>query len=197
MPGRLRGLMAGRLLTTAGAVAVVGGLAFLGYRLSMPSGASLVAGDAIAAQGPGSGALTLGTGTSRTIMVYVTGAVAHPGMYRLPAGLRVGDALAAAGGILPSADLNRLPNIVAKLTDGKQVKVPFRGQSGSGNAKVDINTAGVAELDVVPGMPPGLAQAIVDFRQAYGAFNSVTELKTLLGVDATTLSAIRKYLVAS
>lgn len=126
--------------------------------------------------------------------MYVSGAVAMPGMYRLATGLRVGDALAAAGGVLPDADPSRLPNVAAKLTDGKQIKVPRRGQSGSASAKVDINTAGVAELDAVPGMPPGLAQQIVSFREQYGSFGSLTELKTILGVDATTLAAIRKYL---
>ena len=58
----------------------------------------------------------------------------------------------------------------------------------------DDATASEAELDLVPGMPPGLGHEIVSFRQAYGPFSSVTDLKTVLGLDAATLAAIRKYL---
>lgn len=182
-----------RAAAAAGAAVMLGGIGYLGWRLSSPAPAEVVASEAIAAQGQA----PAGTGNSsnvKLLVVYVSGEVAHPGMYRLPSGARVGDALAVAGGVLPDADPNRMPNVAAKLTDGKQVKVPRRGASSSAAAKLDINTATEAELDLVPGMPPGLGHEIVAFRQQYGPFSGVTDLKTVLGLDAATLAAIRKYL---
>jgi len=131
------------------------------------------------------------------VLVHVSGAVASPGLYRLASGLRVGDAIAAAGGLLPDADPDRLPNLAGRLTDGRQVKVA-RLKAGSNRAapKVDINSADLAQLEAVPGIDPALAQAILDYRENYGPFASVTELRTALGLDAATLSAIRKYLTA-
>ena len=133
------------------------------------------------------------------VVVYVSGAVANPGLYHLAAGLRIGDALAAAGGMLGDADPDRLPNLAGRLTDGKQIKVP-RLKAGSARSastpKVDINSADAAQLEAVPGIDAALAQAIVDYRQSYGPFTSLAELKTALGLDTATLGAIRKYLIA-
>jgi competence protein ComEA len=131
------------------------------------------------------------------VLVYVSGAVASPGLYRLAAGLRVGDAVAAAGGLLPDADPDRLPNLAGRLTDGKQIKVArLKAASSRANPRVDINSADVAQLEAVPGIDPSLAQAIVDYRENYGPFASVTELKTALGLDSVFLGSIRKYLSA-
>ncbi len=181
-----------RLLAAMGAVAVVVAIGFLGWRLSSSASAESVAGEAIAAQG-GVPADT-GTTSAKMLVVYVSGAVAHPGTYRLAPGLRVGDALAAAGGVTPDADPNRMPNVAAKLTDGKQIKVPRKGASGSAASKLDINTASEAQLMLVPGMPANLAHEIVAFRTRYGPYSSVTDLKTVLSIDAATLAAIRRYL---
>ena len=185
---------------TAGGIFALVAAGFLLWTLgSAPSTAEAVATSAFVARGASPRHASSVAASARTVMVYVSGAVANPGLYRLPASLRIGDALAAAGGLLPDADPDRLPNLAGKLSDGKQVKVARlkAGTSRSGAAaKVDINSADVATLAAVPGIDPALAQAIVDYRNGYGPFASVTELKTALGLDASTLSAIRRYLTA-
>jgi competence protein ComEA len=132
------------------------------------------------------------------ILVFVSGAVGHPGLYRLAPGARVADAIAAAGGMTPEADPGRLPDLAARIHDGKQVNVPFArtvGASGVISAKrLDVNTATVEQLRTVPGMPVGLPEAIVEAREMWGPFGSLTQLRTLLGLDTATLSALRPYL---
>jgi competence protein ComEA len=185
---------------TAGAIIALLSAGFLMWRLgSAPSPAEAVAADAISAKGTTLRHSGASTASPRAVMVYVSGAVVSPGLYRLPASLRIGDALAAAGGLLSDADPDRLPNLAGKLSDGKQVKVARlkAGTSRAGAvAKVDINSAEAATLAAVPGIDPALAQAIVDYRAGYGPFASVAELKTALGLDASTLGAIRRYLTA-
>ena len=189
-----------RAVMVAGAVLGVTAAGFMIWKVGVsPSTAEAVAADAMAARGASQaqGAAVASTGSTRTVLVHVSGAVANPGLYRLASGLRVGDAIAAAGGLLPDADPDRLPNLAGRLTDGKQIKVA-RLKAGAGRAapKVDINSADLATLEAVPGLDAALAQAIIDFRQSYGPFASVTELKTDLGLDTAFLSALRKYLTA-
>jgi competence protein ComEA len=135
--------------------------------------------------------------STRYVLVYVSGAVEKPGMYRLPSGLRVIDAVIAAGGLRADADMARMPNLAGRLSDGKQVKVPVRGSTGSRTAKLDINTATAAELATVPGIDGELAQQIVDFRDNYGPYASLTDLSTLLGLDRVFLATLRPYLTVS
>jgi competence protein ComEA len=134
-------------------------------------------------------------------LVFVSGAVAQPGLYRLSTGARVADAIAAAGGITPEADRGRLPNLSARVHDGHQINVPFlkRGATGvTGRAvKLDLNTASLDELRAVPAMPMGLAEAIVDARGLLGAFRSLSDLHALLDVDAQTLASLRPYLTVT
>jgi competence protein ComEA len=133
-------------------------------------------------------------------LVYVSGAVAHPGLYRLSPSARVADAVAAAGGVTADADPGRMPDLAARVHDGRQVNVPFRrsGAAGSGATaagRLDLNTASVEELRAVPGMPAGLPEAIVDARELWGPFGSLSDLRTLLGVDPATVTALRPHLV--
>jgi competence protein ComEA len=187
----------------AGAVLGLLGAGFALWRVgTTPSPAETVAADAMAARS-GSQAFAGATHGTRVVLVYVSGAVAAPGLYRLASGLRVGDAIAVAGGLLQDADPDRLPNLAGRLTDGKQIKVVrlkagARLKAGSTRAspKVDINSADLAELEAVPGIDPALAQAIIDYRENYGPFASVNELKTALGLDAATLVSIHKYISA-
>ena len=104
----------------------------------------------------------------KLLLVYVSGAVVHPGVFQLPRGARIADAIDAAGGLLPDADQGKLPNLAGRLTDGKQVKVARRGASTASASKLDINTASVEELVAVPGLDRATAQAIVDERDGYG-----------------------------
>jgi competence protein ComEA len=131
-------------------------------------------------------------------LVHVSGAVVHPGLYRLSPSARVADAVAAAGGITAEADPGRLPDLAARVHDGRQVNVPFRraGAAGAGPAsgRLDLNTAGVEELRALPGMPAGLAEAIVEARDLWGPFAGISDLRTVLGVDAATVAALRPHL---
>jgi len=130
-------------------------------------------------------------------LVHVSGAVAHPGLYRLSPSARVADAVAAAGGITADADPGRLPDLAARVHDGRQVNVPFhRPGAATGRAtRLDLNTATVDELRDLPGMPDGLAEAIVEARDRWGPFAAVSDLRTLLGVDPATVAALRPLLV--
>ncbi|MHA7291124.1 helix-hairpin-helix domain-containing protein [Arthrobacter sp. MDT3-24] len=144
-----------------------------------------------------------------TVIIHVAGAIAVPGIVQLPAGSRVHEAVAAAGGGTPSADLNRL-NLAAVLTDGQKLYVPQAGEEipagssgppggpgeetdGGGTAsagKVNLNTAGVEELDALPKVGPVLAQRIVDWRKEHGPFTSIEELDAVDGVGPKMLETL-------
>lgn len=128
-----------------------------------------------------------------TVLVFVSGAVAHPGLYELSPDARVADALAAAGGITTLADPGHLPNMAERVHDGRQINVPFL-KSGTVAAKLDINSAAQDELESVPGMPPGLGGEIVAHREEWGPFTSLSQLHTDLGVDAATVTGLGHYL---
>src|SRR6266850_2333635 len=86
------------------------------------------------------------------LLVHVVGAVENPGLYRLPRGDRVFDAIAAAGGFSPDADTARMPNLAGRLKDGEQVKVPFaKTSSGTTTVRVNLNSSTLKELETVPG----------------------------------------------
>jgi len=141
-------------------------------------------------------AADLETAQDRGVIVYVNGAVRNPGLYPLSSGLRVVDAIVAAGGITPEADQGCLPNLAAHLKDAKQITVPFAGHCARGAKKIklDINTASRGQLLAVPGMDPALADAIIAYREQNGGFQSLTELKSGLGLDATAYKQLAKAL---
>jgi competence protein ComEA len=132
--------------------------------------------------------------TSAAVVVSVVGLVVRPGLVTLPAGARVADAVAAAGGMLPEADPGSV-NLAAVVTDGAQIAVgvpgaatgpdgggaPAGGGSGPGS-RVDLNAATAAELDALPGIGPVLAQRIVDHRTRNGPFRSVDQLDDVPGI---------------
>ena len=153
------------------------------------------------APSPGSPAGTPGTVTvaAPRLVVDVVGKVRLPGIYRLPAGSRVDDALTAAGGALPGTDLTTL-NLARKVTDGEQIAVGVVGApdvggaiSGSGTptGPVDLNTASPAQLDALPGVGPVLAQHIIDWRTAHGRFDSVDQLREVSGIGAAKFADLR------
>ena len=125
-----------------------------------------------------------------TVVVSVVGPVVTPGLVTLPAGSRVGDALAAAGGLLPEADPASV-NAAALLTDGQQVVVGAPGavapagapeSGGGGGGLLDLNAATAGDLDALPGIGPVLAQRIVDHRAEHGPFTSVDQLDEVSGI---------------
>jgi competence protein ComEA len=130
------------------------------------------------------------------LLVDVVGAVAKPGLYRMPRGDRVYDAIAAAGGMTADADPTRLPNLAGRLTDGEQVKVPFvKGASGGALiTRTSLNSATVGELALVPGFTEEFAQEVVDYRANFGGFSATSELVDVLGMSEADFVIARRYL---
>ncbi len=126
------------------------------------------------------------------VTVHVVGAVATPGVYDLPAGARVVDAVAAAGGLLETADEEAL-NMAALLNDGEQIIV-FSRASFTGQSRLDINRATVEQLDTLPGLSRSAAENIVAYRQVNGFFTSLEELLAVPGIGPATLDAIRDWI---
>ena len=174
---------------------------------AIPAGDRAVASESAGA--PGSPPVSPGG----LVVVHVAGAVARPGVLRLPQGSRTDDAVAAAGGAAPDADVNRL-NLALPVQDGQKIYVPRQGEampappdssgpaaaaldglgppgepSGAGG-KINLNTASAAELDALPKVGPVLAQRIVDWRNEHGAFTSVEELDAVDGVGPRMLEAL-------
>ncbi|MEV8348864.1 helix-hairpin-helix domain-containing protein [Streptomyces niveus] len=129
----------------------------------------------------------------KRVVVDVSGKVRSPGVRRLPAGSRVTDALRAAGGVEPGADLTGL-NRARVLMDGEQVvvggpqppgqaaAVPGTGAAGPEGAPVSLSTATVEQLDTLPGVGPVLARHIIDYRTQHGGFSSVGQLREVNGI---------------
>lgn len=121
-------------------------------------------------------------------MVAVQGKVRKPGLVRLPAGSRVADALAAAGGVRAGTDITGL-NLARKVTDGELIIVgqspppdPAAAGFGGTGRKVNINRAGPSELATLPGIGPALARRIIDYRSRHGPFGSTTDLRQVPGI---------------
>jgi competence protein ComEA len=129
------------------------------------------------------------------LLVHVIGAVENPGLYRLPRGGRVYDAIAAAGGLSSDADLAKLPNLAGRLKDGEQVKVAFaKTTSGTVIARTNLNTATIEELVTVPGFSESFAQEVIDYRTNFGGFQNTRELVDILGMSEAEYVIARRYL---
>ena len=130
------------------------------------------------------------------LLVDVVGAVARPGLYRLPRGDRVYDAIAAAGGLTGYADPNRLPNLAGRLKDGEQIKVPRVKGSPGGTliSRTSLNLATAEELALVPGFTDAFAQEVVDYRTNFGGFQATSELVDILGMSESDFIIARRYL---
>jgi competence protein ComEA len=129
------------------------------------------------------------------LLVHVVGAVANPGLYRVPRGGRVYDAIAAAGGLSPDADLTKLPNLAGRLRDGEQVKVAFaKTTSGTTITRTNLNTATLEELEAIPGFNEAFAQEVIDYRTNFGGFQNSRELVDILGMSEAEYIVARRYL---
>lgn len=137
-----------------------------------------------------------------SIVVHVAGEVITPGVYELPAGSRLIDAIEAAGGSTSRADTDAI-NLAMPVSDAQQVLVPRKGarrsspQGGGGNAaaidsRVNLNTASATELETLPGVGPQTAQAIITHRNERGPFLSVDELLDVPGIGPAKLAALRE-----
>jgi competence protein ComEA len=140
-------------------------------------------------------------GESPDVVVHVAGAVVRPGVYRLPAGSRVNDAVERAGGAGGEAELEAV-NLAARLADGQQVVVPERGPAGVGaviaggeaEGPISLGTATVEQLDTIDGIGPVTAQDIVEFRDQHGGLASVEQLDQVSGIGPATMESLRARL---
>lgn len=153
------------------------------------------------------------------IVVEVGGAVARPGVYRLPPGSRVGDAITAAGGYGTRVDVlaaDRALNLAATVRDGDEIHVPARreagasspaggggaggdgsagGNSSAGGGLIDLNRASAEQLDTLPGIGPATAAKIIAAREER-PFTSLEDLQSRKVVGAATLAKIRALVIA-
>ena len=147
--------------------------------------------------------------TPSTLVVQVNGAVARPGLLRLPDGARVDDAIKAAGGFAPDADAARV-NLAKRLGDGELVLVPRLGEPTTAAntagprptatatatlAPVNINTATLDDLDKLPGVGPTTAQRIIEYRQANGPFQKPEDLLKVRGIGPAQFDALKHLIV--
>ena len=157
-------------------------------------------GEAAAAAAPYSGedSFSVSTAGGDDLVVHVAGAVASPGVYRLPAGSRVTDALRRAGGPAPRALVDAV-NLAARLADGQQVVIPEAAPAGAASgtataipdAPISLGTATVEELDTIEGIGPVTAQDIVDYRDEHGGLASIEQLDQISGIGPATMEALR------
>ncbi len=140
------------------------------------------------------------SGQGGDLVVDVTGAVRRPGVYRMPAGSRVNDAVIRAGGPEPRAELEAV-NLAARLADGQQVVVPERlpggataTAAGGEEGPISLGTATVEQLEEIEGIGPVTAGDIVKFRDEHGGLSSVDQLDQVPGIGPATMEALRKRL---
>ncbi|MEO7260956.1 MAG: helix-hairpin-helix domain-containing protein [Jatrophihabitantaceae bacterium] len=144
---------------------------------------------------------------SALVVVDVAGKVRKPGVYRLPAGSRVDDAVRVAGGLLSGVDPVTV-NLARKLVDGEQVLIGLAAAGGGGSAApagpgagtpaaagdtgpLDLNSATLTQLDGLPGVGPVLAQHILDWRAEHGRFDSVDQLDGVSGIGDSKFADLK------
>ena len=137
------------------------------------------------------------------ITVDVKGAVKSPGIYDLPVGSRINDAVQKAGGLTDNADSKSI-NLAQRISDEALVYVPTKEEvanqesysNATGNKeskKVNLNKASLEELKQVKGLGAKRAQDIIDHRESNGKFKSVDELKKVSGIGAKTIEKLKEY----
>ena len=131
-----------------------------------------------------------GAEVKRSVTVYVSGEVKKPGLVTLNEGQRVADAVNAVGGVIETADIDRI-NMAAFLEDGMQIRVPERiggdraasGASGrDARGQINLNTATEKELQELPGIGPAISARIIEYRQTNGDFQTIEDIKKVRGI---------------
>lgn len=146
--------------------------------------------------------MALPAATSAPLRVYVSGAVHQPAVYELAPDSIVADALTAAGGAAPDADLDQI-NLALEVQDQQHVYVPRQGETmavpagsrmGEVVGLININTATAADLEQLPRIGPVMAQQIVDYREANGPFTRIEDIQDVPNVGPATFEAIREQI---
>jgi competence protein ComEA len=135
---------------------------------------------------------------TRDVVVHVAGVVGRPGVYRLPAGSRVTDAVRRAGGFARGANQDAI-NLAARLSDGQQVVVAGRGATsapavGAQSGPISLGSATIEQLDQVEGIGPVTAQKIIEFRDQKGGLSSIDQLDEVAGIGPATMQTLRSAL---
>jgi competence protein ComEA len=148
--------------------------------------------------GPGAGG-----GKGGDLVIHVAGAVRHPGVYKLPDGSRVADAVERAKGASGDALLDGI-NLAARLADGQQVVVPAKARDGTADGApagaaapegpISLGTATTEQLETIEGIGPVTAGKIVEYREQNGGVASIEELEEISGIGPATVEALRKRL---
>lgn len=147
--------------------------------------------------------------------VYVCGAVNEPGVYELPEGSRICDAISLAGGLTAEACLD-VVNQAEPVTDGQMIRIPTRAEAeagltglnessagtstgtqvsaGADDDRVNLNTAGTAELMTLPGIGEAKAASIVAYRESHGAFGTAEEIMNVEGIKEGVYNRIKEYI---
>jgi competence protein ComEA len=187
------------------------GVRFMHGQQAAPAAASGNVAAAGAGSPDGASAVRIARPAPQAEVVHVAGAVRNPGVYRLPAGARVQDAVERAGGARRGGDVNAI-NLAAKVVDGQQVVVPSRAaggaaavasrdDAGGGGAAavagaapgppVSLNSATADQLDTLDGIGPTTAAKIIAWRTQHGGFRSVADLGQVPGIGPKKLAAIK------
>lgn len=138
------------------------------------------------------------------VVIHVSGAVAKPAVYTLPAGSRAHTAVESAGGALATANLSAI-NLARVLTDGEQLHIAAMGETappagaptGSGQARggtVNINTASQSELETLPGIGPTRARAIIAHRTQHGPFARIEDIQNVTGIGEKTFESLKSLI---
>jgi competence protein ComEA len=187
-------------------VVVVLGVRFMQHQ--RPASPVAAAAGTGASSRAGAGVVRVSRPPAQASVVHVAGAVRRPGVYRLPAGSRVQEAVRRAGGARPGANVNGI-NLAAKVVDGQQVVVPSKPAAGAVAAAVgappdgtaaggvasgppvSLNNATAEQLDTLDGVGPATAQKIIAWRTQHGGFRSVADLGQVPGIGPKKLAALR------
>ncbi len=150
--------------------------------------------------------------TAAPISVHVSGAVREPGVYQLPQGSRVKEAVDAAGGLQTEADLQAL-NLAARIKDGEKIHIPSEGEAASAipsrnleleasepdltdiGALVNLNTASLEELLTLPGIGETRAKEIIAYRESHAGFRSIDEIQEVDGIGPVIFERLKDLIV--
>ncbi|MGB9800780.1 MAG: helix-hairpin-helix domain-containing protein [Thermanaerothrix sp.] len=164
---------------------------------------------------PRSETIILRTQTPSPWVIHLSGAVTRPGVYEVPPKSRLMDVINIAGGLLPQADTDAI-NLAAPLKDGIKIRIPFLGEetssssaditssveiydeaSGTESDRLDINQASVEQLETLPGIGKTRAEAIIEYRQKHGKFDTIEQIQNVPGIGPGIFEQIREFITVT